>query len=186
MGMPAEITEWTAELARALPDDGNRYEVLDGELFVTPAPSAPHQRAVGRLFAGLDMYVRAHGLGEVFFSPADVEFSPGRLVQPDLFVVPAGSSGRLGSWRDITSLLLSVEIVSPATARADRLRKRAIYQSEGVPEYWIVDLDARIVERWLPADARPEVLTESLIWQPRRDVEPLAIDLPDFFADVLA
>ncbi len=185
MGMPAKITAWTAELARALPDDGKRYEVLDGELFVTPAPSAPHQRAVGRLFAMLDAYVREYGLGEVFLSPADIEFGPGRLVQPDLFVVPATPSGRLRSWRDITSLLLAVEVKSPTTARVDHGRKRVIYQSERVGEYWIVDLDASFVDRWLPTDERPEVLAELLTWQPRSDVEALAIDLPAFFADVL-
>jgi len=72
MGMPAEITEWTAEMARALPDDGNRYEVLDGELFVTPAPKLDHQRVLGELFIPIHDYVRRHGLGEAVFSPADI------------------------------------------------------------------------------------------------------------------
>jgi Uma2 family endonuclease len=189
MGMPSPISPppsvWTADMARALPDDGNRYEVLDGELFVTPAPSAPHQQAAGRLFTILDAYVSANGLGVALFSPADIEFGPGRLLQPDLFVAPPTPSGRIRSWRDITSLLLSVEITSPSTARADRLRKRTIYQSQGVPEYWIVDLDARVVERWRPGDERPEILADTVAWAPRADATPLEIDLPRYFASVL-
>ncbi len=76
MGMPAQQTEWTAEMARTLPDDGKRYEVLDGELFVTSAPSWDHQHAVESLILLLDPYVRANSLGYVRTSPADVEFSP--------------------------------------------------------------------------------------------------------------
>jgi Uma2 family endonuclease len=87
MGMPEQDTEWTAEMVRALPDDGQRYEVLDGELFVSPAPRPDHQSVLQRLFVILDDYVRKHELGWVFMSPADLEFSPRRYVQPDLFVV---------------------------------------------------------------------------------------------------
>jgi len=132
MGMPAQQTEWTAEMARALPDDGQRYEVLDGALFVSPAPSPHHQKAVMALLRRLDPYVRTNGLGETLPSPADIEFSSRRLVQPDVFVVPA--SAKLRDWRDVTSLLLAAEVLSPSTARADRLSKRVIYQSQQVPE----------------------------------------------------
>jgi Uma2 family endonuclease len=68
---------------------------------------------------------------------------------------------------------------------ADRTIKRRLYQRAGVGEYWIVDLDARLVERWRPADARPELLTETLDWRPEGSAEPLSVDLPHFFADVL-
>ncbi|HEX9563455.1 MAG TPA: Uma2 family endonuclease [Gemmatimonadaceae bacterium] len=90
--MPAQKRQWTAEMARTLPDGGQRYEVLDEELFVSPAPSLLHQRAVGRLFTQLGRYAREGGIGEAFVSPVDVEFSPRRLVQPDVFVVPASSA----------------------------------------------------------------------------------------------
>jgi Uma2 family endonuclease len=184
MGMPAQETEWTAEMARALPDDGKRYEVLDGELFVTPAPSWDHQGVVGRLHLLLAPYVEAHGLGWAMLSPADIEFSPRRLVQPDLFVVPTAER-RPRDWRDVKTLLLAVEVLSPGTARADRLRKRVIYQEQRVPEYWIVDPDARVVERWRPDDERPEILAGVLRWQPRDDVAPLDIDLVALFAKAL-
>jgi Uma2 family endonuclease len=184
MGMPAQHTEWTADMARALPDDGNRYEVLDGELFVTPAPAWDHQRAVAALMFRLDPYVRATSIGWLLSSPADIEFSRHRLVQPDVFVVP-WSETRPREWRDVTSLLLAIEILSSSTARADRHRKRLLYQTQRVPEYWIVDLDARVIERWRPDDERPEIIAETLTWQPRPGLAALSISLEAFFAEVL-
>ena len=185
MGMPAQETRWTAEMARALPDDGNRYEVLDGALFVSPAPSALHQRAVFRLCSILDRYCETHRAGEAMISPADIEFSRGRRLQPDVFVVPLLATGRIRSWQEVTKLLLSAEVISPSTARADRGEKRTILQDEGVPEYWIVDLDARIVERWQPLDERPEILSDTLVWQPLPSVPALEIDLNEYFESVL-
>ena len=71
MAMPVQHSNWTAEMARAIPRDSNRYEVLDGELFVSPAPTFDHQRVVDALHAFLRAYVREHRLGEGFFAPAD-------------------------------------------------------------------------------------------------------------------
>jgi len=184
MGMPAQQTGWTAEMARALPDDGNRYEVLDGELFVSPAPTHAHQRALRLLYEQLAPYVHGNHLGEVLWSPADIEFSKQDRVQPDLFVVPAPLADQVKDWKDVTALLLVVEVLSPSTAFSDRNRKRPAYQKQRIPEYWIVDLDARLVERWKPDDAQPEVLLESLVWHPHPDVAPLRIDLHKYFAQV--
>ena len=191
MVMPASVPtplgrfDWTAEMARALPEDGNRYEVLDGELFVTPAPSADHQDALRALYDRLARYVREHGVGHIFFSPADIEFSPRRLVQPDLFVAPLVDGKRPRKWREIRGLILAVEGLSPSTARADRQVKSKIYMDEDVGEYWIVDLDGRVFERWRKGEGRPEILSESLGWQPRADVPPLSVDLMAYFAEVL-
>jgi len=185
MGMPAQHTDWTAEMARALPDDGNRYEVLDGELFVSPAPSFDHQRVVGALYSVLRTYVLAHQLGEVFIAPADIEFSTGRLLQPDVFVIPPTPGVRPRTFRDVGRLLLSAEVLSPATARAVRTRKRAILKDERVPEYWIVDPDGRVIERWTPDDDGPGVLSATITWQPDQRVPALVIDLPRFFAEAL-
>jgi len=181
MGMPAQNTEWTAEMARALPDDGNRYEVLDGELFVSPSPSWKHQAVLQRLFLLIHPYVEEHSLGWTMLSPADIEFSQQRRLQPDLFVVPDTGSGEPKSWRDVTRLLLAVEALSPSTARADRLKKRPIYQSEGVPQYWIIDIDSRLVERWQPGDERPEVIADVLEWRPKPEIAPLLINLEVVF-----
>ena len=185
MAMPvhAPDLDWTADRALALPSDGNRYEVLDGELFVTPAPSVPHQLILSRLFTQLHAYIESNRLGYLLWSPADIAFSPRRLVQPDLFVVPWRESGLPRDWSDITSLLLAVEVLSPSTARADRHRKRVIYQEQGVSEYWIVDGDARLVERWRPSDARPEICTDTLEWQPRAALPPWHLHIPSLFDD---
>jgi Uma2 family endonuclease len=78
-----------------------------------------------------------------------------------------------------------IEVLSPTTARADRHVKRRLYQRERVPEYWIVDVDARLVERWRPEDQRPEILAEQLAWQPEPSQPPLVIDLAGYFREVL-
>jgi Uma2 family endonuclease len=87
---------------------------------------------------------------------------------------------------DIRGLLLAIEVLSPSTARADRTTKRRRYQRAGVPEYWVVDLEARLVERWRPAEERPEVLTDELVWRPDPSAAAFALDLPTFFARGLA
>lgn len=149
------------------------------------APALLHQRALLELYVRLRPYVSGHALGEVLLSPADIEFSPKRLLQPDRFVIPSAAGKRGKTWRDVKSLLLAVEALSPTTARADRFKKRKIYQDEGVPEYWVIDLDARAFERWRPGEARPEVLAETLVWRPRADIETLEIDLEEYFTAVL-
>lgn len=184
MGMPQHVTRWTAEMVRALPDDGNRYEVVDGELLVTPAPSKPHQVAVGLLYSLLDQHARALGLGEALVSPADVELDPHGMVQPDVFVEGFVEGRPTHEWNVGAPLLLAVEVLSPSTARADRTVKRRRFQRATVPEYWIVDLDARVVERWRPGDERPEVLGETIEWRATPGAAPLTIALPPLFSRI--
>ena len=182
MAMPAQHTDWTVEMVRALPDDGNRYEVIDGELFVTPAPSVFHQRAVRELLLLVAPYVRAHGIGEALMSPADViVYGPRKFVQPDLFVVPLVNGAPMKAWTEVGRLLLAVEVLSPSTERTDRGRKRILYKEKAVPEYWIVDTNERTVESRRPDDSPFEILTQSLEWQPDFDAPPLVIDLPVYF-----
>jgi Uma2 family endonuclease len=112
MGMPVLAPQWTAEMVRALPDDGKRYEVVDGELFVTPAPRWSHQHVLLELALRLTPYARAHNIGVVVTAPADIEYDPSTLVQPDLFVAPL-IEGRVPiSWQDVRSLRLVVEVLS--------------------------------------------------------------------------
>ena len=182
MVMPA--THWTADMVRALPDDGKRYEVIDGELFVTPSPALRHQDAVFEMATRLRSYVNEHRVGRVLVSPADVTFKDGSLVQPDVFVAPLVGGRRPQDWSDVTTLVLAVEVLSPSTARADRQVKLRLFRRQGVPEYWIVDVDARLIERWRPDDERPEILAEQLEWRPDAAHPPLIIDLPAYFSDV--
>lgn len=173
-------TEWTLEMLHALPDDGNRYELIDGELLVSAAPSWLHQRVLARLFEVMAPYARSLGGHEVLFAPGAVQFNERRELQPDLTGWRFGAGGALVVDDDRT-LILTVEALSPSTARNDRYKKRPIFQQQGVPEYWIVDPDARLVERWRPGDAEPEVLIEELVWCPVEGREPLRIDLPRLF-----
>src|SRR3990170_4416877 len=112
-------------------------------------PRVVHQRAVARLLFALQLWIREQDIGEVLLSPADLELEPDDLVQPDMFVCPVVAK----DWTDIRSLVLAVEVLSPTTERYDRGRKRRYFSRVGVPEYWIVDCDQRVIERWRPAGA---------------------------------
>ncbi|HRQ78507.1 MAG TPA: Uma2 family endonuclease [Gemmatimonadaceae bacterium] len=184
MAMPAlEHRDWTAADVRELPDDGNRYECIDGELLVTPAPRGRHQAALSELFRRLDAYVTPRGLGELLWSPADIELAPDSLVQPDLFVARLRPGvSRFRDWTEIVGLELAIEVLSPSTARYDRMVKRKFYQRASVSEYWIVDLDARLIERWRPQDERPEIAHETMRWQPGAAAEALELDVAGYFA----
>jgi Uma2 family endonuclease len=129
MSMAARIY-YTAYMVRALPDDGNCYEVVYGELVVTPGPRAWHEIIQRRLVA-LDLYLRAHPVGEVLGSRADISWGPDVLVSPDVFVVPLEQARTL-DWSRMRDLLLVAEILSPASARHDRFLKRRRYQEAGV------------------------------------------------------
>lgn len=181
MGMAASSTHWTIERVRALPDDGKRYEVIDGVLYMSPAPTWEHQAAVQEMLAHLREYLGGTGIGTVVLSPADVEFSNDRMVEPDLFAVPMSEGRAPRNWQEAGRLLLAVEVLSPSSARADRVVKRLLYQRERVPEYWIVDVDSRLIERWRPEDERPEILDSRLTWQPDPAVPPLELDVETYF-----
>ncbi|MGE0554367.1 MAG: Uma2 family endonuclease [Gemmatimonadales bacterium] len=182
--MPDLAHCWTREEVLALPDDGNRYELVDGELLVSPSPRPLHQLAVAAFFRRLDPYVRAHRLGYLMSAPADLDLAAGQLVQPDLFVVQTEAGRPLREWTDAGVPRLAVEVLSPGTARFDRIVKRRRYQRSGVDTYWIVDLDARLVEVWRPADTSPQIVDQSLAWEPDISVPPLSIDLPACFVEI--
>jgi Uma2 family endonuclease len=187
MGMPASARRWTADEVRDLTDESRpwpRYELIDGELLVTPAPRPVHQIAALELARKLADYVDAEGLGLTLMPPADLELHAGTIVQPDVFVVPATDATPLHDWRQVRALLLAVEIISPSTARQDRETKRAFFQRAGVPEYWVVDLDVRCVERWRPSDAQPEIVREWLDWRPLASRSQFQLDLKAFFRRV--
>jgi Uma2 family endonuclease len=186
MAMPATMErEWTAEMVRAIPDDNNRYQVVDGELFVTPSPSWRHGDVVVELALIISKYLSENSVGHLKVSPQDVELDYRTLVEPDLFVVPLVDGKKPRVWEDVRQLLLVIEVLSPSTARLDRRVKRARYQREGVPEYWIVDVDARLIERWRLNDERPEIASEMIEWQPVGATDPLRIQLPELFTRAL-
>jgi Uma2 family endonuclease len=183
MGMPDTLTPvyWTADMARRLPEDGNRYEVVYGELLVTPAPRLWHQVLVLRLASALQDYLaRYPGSGVAFASPADISWGPDVLLQPDVFVVPLEQARTL-EWTGIRDLLLVAEVLSPSTPRHDRFTKRRRYQEARVPLYWIVDGDARQVEVWTPGDAFPRIERDRLVWQAEGAAAPFTLPLQELF-----
>lgn len=181
MSVTGATPEWTyAEYAR-LPDDGNRYEVIDGEVCVTPAPGPPHQRVAARLFMILYEYVREHGLGEMLWD-VDLLFVSGQFLRPDMLFVPADSAeGVSDRGMEVTPGLV-VEVLSPHSKRIDRIRKPPRYRDSGVPEYWVIDPEARAIERYrLAADAAPEISHGTLAWQPDPDTPALQLEVARVF-----
>ncbi len=187
MVMPAGRAEWTVEMLDALPDDGQRYELIDGELFVTPAPSDVHQLLVVALAAELRDYLRASAVGRVLVSPADVRRGdPDRnRVQPDVFVVRLTDSRRPPYPFALSDLLLAVEVESPGSPFHDHQTKRELYLGSGVPEYWIINPAARTIVRWRALVDAGETLTSRLEWRPAGMAKSFVLDLPEFFDEAL-
>ena len=182
MGMAAPIY-WTADMVRQLPDDGNRYEVVYGELLVTPAPRVNHQLLVSRLAFALAKYLEHEPVGVMLTSPADISWGQDVLVQPDVFVVPLDDA-RTGDWSKLRSLLVAAEVLSPSTARADRFTKRRRYQEARVPMYWVVDGADQLVEVWTPDAEFPAVERERLVWHPAGASQPFTFKLAELFRPV--
>jgi Uma2 family endonuclease len=140
-----------------------------------------HQQVVLGLIRRLDPWLQATGAGHLLLSPADISLGEDEVLQPDLFVYRTATGRPLRDWSDITALLLVIEVTSPATARYDRNLKRLRYQRAEVPEYWVVDPEARLVERWRPAEERPEVVLDRLTWHPAGIATAFGMDLPALF-----
>jgi len=137
---------WTYAQYAALPDDGQLYEVMDGVLYMTPAPGWSHQEVVGEIFSYLRSHVRGAGLGGVFMAPVDVELASNTVFQPDVVVLLKASRDKLRGKHIVGAPDLVVEVVSPGSATYDRHNKNVAYAQAGVPEYWIIDPSARTVE----------------------------------------
>ena len=179
--MPLAPDFYTAEMVRALPEDGKRYEVVHGELAVTPSPRWGHQAVVPPLIAALVGYCQRYGVGRVMSAPADISWSPDTLVQPDVFVI-APQEANVGEWSAVRSLSLVAEVLSPSTAGFDRFQKRRLYQAQGVAAIWLIDVDRRTVEVWTPAALVPTIETERIAWLPAGALEPLIIEFSALFA----
>ncbi len=186
MDMPAIRRRWTPEAVRRLNEataSWPRYELIDGELLVTPSPGLPHQIAIGELLLIIAPYASAEAVGITIMAPSDVQLRKDSITQPDVYVLPAGpeADGKSLSWAPGRQLVLAVEVISPGSTRTDRVIKRDHYMDSGVAEYWIVDTEARIVERWLPSNDSPLVERGRMTWQPAGALAALTIALPDYF-----
>ena len=131
-----------------LPDDGNRYEIMGGELFMTPAPSTNHQRISRKLLIALNNYVEREGIGEVFDAPIDVVLSMTDVVQPDLLFVSKEREHIITKKNIVAAPDLVAEIISEHTETIDRTRKKDLYAQYGVKEYWLVYPEEKQIERY--------------------------------------
>jgi len=132
----------------ALPNDGRRYEIHEGELSVTPAPSPKHQIVSANLVRALDAHVRSRRLGLVLYAPLDIILSDTTVVQPDIVYLDQTRAGAITSRGIEGPPTLVIEILSPSTSEADRHTKLQLYARHRIPHYWIVDPDARVVEAY--------------------------------------
>lgn len=131
--------EWTYDDFLALPDDGNRYEVIEGVLYVSPPPSVPHQRRLTNLCRRVGNFVKHEQLGELFVSPIALLMPNARPVQPDAFFVARDSARVVETEQYLEGVPdLVVEAASPSSAGYDRREKQDAYARAGVPEYWIL------------------------------------------------
>jgi Uma2 family endonuclease len=149
-------TKYTHADLLVMPDDGKRREILDGELVVSPSPLLFHQRIVRRLFEAFVRYLDRHPIGEIFVSPLDVIFDDLDVLEPDLIFVRNDNRGILQDWiRGVPDLV--IEVLSPGSVSVDRGPKLKAYARFGVPEYWIVDPDARAIEVYRQSDGGYEL-----------------------------
>jgi Uma2 family endonuclease len=175
------VRRWTYREFAQLPDDGNRYEVIAGELCVTPAPNYTHQKVVSSLDRLLGLFALQQGLGEVV-PGVNVLFAEGDYLIPDLvFVRRERHKGIVGEPGVKGPPDLVIEVLSDSTAGRDRGVKRERYALYGVPEYWVVDVGARQIEMyWLKEDQRlPRIVRDMLRWQPVEGGPVLEIDVQD-------
>jgi Uma2 family endonuclease len=182
MHMALETKPWTRGDLEHLPDDGNTYEVVHGELFVTPAPRARHQQIVVVLARIIGRYVDAHGLGDVHQARSVLVFE-GSEVEPDIMVRPKVSAPP-PEWENAPTPFLVVEVLSDTTRRRDRIEKRGLYLEAGVDEYWIVDGERRSITVIRPEQSDEE-LSDWLHWHPAGAPVPLEMDVAAMFRDAL-
>ena len=189
MAMPAPIDPrtlgpgLTAAVLDQLPDDGHRYEMVRGELLVSPAPDNRHQAISMALTEAFLPYLRRVGTAVLRAAPLNCEGGPDTRVQPDLVALPTHLGAQVAPYR-LEQLLLVIEILSPSTAHVDRAAKHRLYQDAGIPTCWLVDPADGIVEVWTPTAAFPDVARERVTWSAPDAAEPLVVDVAALFAPI--
>ncbi len=180
MNIPIRRYDWDYSDYARLPDDGNHYEVLDGELLVTPSPSPDHQYVMGRLHLLLAPYLERHRLGVVILD-VDLLFQTGQFLRPDLLVVPESSRGGITRRGIETAPSLVIEILSPTSSGIDLVKKPVRYGDFGIPEYWVLDPEDKSAWVWRFAEGTrtAEQVRGRLEWRAPGAPEPLVIDLEE-------
>jgi Uma2 family endonuclease len=179
MVMVLPVPRFTIEMLDDFPDDGSRYELLEGTLLVTPAPSWDHQVIATRLAV---LLANALGSDAQAVAVGAIQRGNNTQLQPDILVVPPGY-GPTANWRQIHGWWLAVEVMSPSSRIYDREVKRAAYLALGVQEYWLVDLRARTIEVWAPGKSTSRIVTELLTWRPAPLGREIILDLREIFGE---
>jgi Uma2 family endonuclease len=180
--MATNTKVWTLEELHSLPDDGNTYELVRGELFVTPPPTVNHEEIDARLNRMLVPFVAVHQLGNVYHPRAVVQFQRSQ-VEPDLMVRPSHPDPAAG-WAVWPVPFLVIEIISPSTRRRDHEQKKSLYMEAGVAEYWIVDPEDRSIRVVRPGEA-DRVERERVSWLPPGADVVLTVSIDDVFGEKL-
>ena len=173
---------WTYDEYARLPDDGNRYEVIDGEVLVTPAPSTTHQHILATLIIALRGYVERERLG-VVLPDVDLLFVEGQFLRPDLLFVPNAARDGITSRGVEKAPGLVVEILSPSSGSIDRVKKPRRYRDFGVPEYSVVDPEEQVVWVWrFAAGASDAERVEGRVtWRPEGAATELVLTTEELF-----
>jgi|SRR5579859_2125910 len=178
---------WTYGDYAALPDDGRRYEVVNGVLVMAPVPSPEHQDIVGEVFSYLRTYVKLTGLGRVFTAPIDVELGPKNVFQPDVVVVLNEHLDKVQEKKIVGAPDLVVEVASQSTVAFDRLVKYEVYARAGVAEYWIIKPASRTVEVLVLREDREYLSLGIFSGQatiPSRIISELLVHVEQLFASI--
>ena len=179
---PTSPYTWTYSEYARFPDDGNRYEVIDGEVLVTPAPSPMHQHVLLTLSIALRNYVERERLGIVLYD-VDLLFVTGQFLRPDLVFVPEAARDGITDRGVEKAPGLVVEVLSPTSSSIDRVKKPRRYGDFGVPEYWVADPEERVlwVWRFVEGQSEPQQVTGRITWHPAGATAALELDLDQVF-----
>jgi Uma2 family endonuclease len=181
--MSFPLPTFTVDMVRAFPEDGQRYELVEGILLVTPAPALDHQVVIARLLGALHSYIGATGPAYVV-SPGEIEVAPKLHLEPDLLVFPSTFRPQT-KWTDVNAWWLAVEVLSPSSKHYDRDYKLEAYLRVGVTEVWMVDLDRHCCEV-SHADGRRAIAEYRAVrWHPPAMAHALELDLATIFRDIV-
>jgi Uma2 family endonuclease len=182
MHMALQAPRWTRADLERLPDDGNKYEIIHGELLVSPAPRPAHEEIIHALRRVLEPYCDRERIGRVYDGkPAFV--TDDSEVMPDI-VVRTAVTPPPERWDDAPMPVLVVEVLSESTRRADRVRKRAFYVESGIPAYWIVDGETRTITV-VTSGAPDAAFSTTLTWHPAGTSNPMRLDVGSLFREAL-